>query len=57
MGLAAAGLMAVEQVEAQEKQVGDLADPFTLTNLVNEEPFDLNDLEGSIVVLDFFFYW
>ena len=55
--MVAASLIGFGQAKAQEKQVGGLADPFTLTNIVNEEPFDLNDLEGSIVVLDFFFYW
>ncbi|MCS1412209.1 MAG: Thiol-disulfide oxidoreductase ResA [Verrucomicrobia subdivision 3 bacterium] len=41
----------------QEKQIGDVADDFQLINVMTDETFRLSDLEGSIVVLDFFFYW
>lgn len=43
--------------QAQEKQVGDIADDFEVTNVKTGEKFRLSDLEGSIVVLDFFSYW
>lgn len=45
------------QIFSQEKQVGDLADDFTLTNVKTGEVLSLRDFEGSIVLLDFFFYW
>ncbi len=42
---------------AQEKQVGEIADEFELFNVRTGEPVRLTDFEGSVVVLDFFFYW
>ena len=42
---------------AAEKSVGDTADNFVLTNVRTGEPVQLNDFEGSIIVLDFFSYW
>ena len=52
-GLALSGF----EAQAQEKQVGEIADDFELTNVKTGEKFRLSDLEGSIVVLDFFSYW
>ena len=52
-GLALSGF----EAQAQEKQVGKIADDFELTNVKTGEKFRLSDLEGSIVVLDFFSYW
>ncbi len=46
-----------ERVAAQEKQLGDIADDFQLVNVMTNEPVSLSDFEGSIVLLDFFFYW
>ena len=45
------------QSVAQEKQVGDVADDFELVNVMTGDPVRLSDYEGSIVLLDFFFYW
>ena len=45
------------EVRAQEKQVGEITGDFELTNVKTGEKFRLSDLEGSIVVLDFFSYW
>jgi hypothetical protein len=45
------------QSVAQEKQVGDVADDFELVNVMTGDPVRLSDFEGSIVLLDFFFYW
>lgn len=45
------------EAQAQEKQVGEIADDFELTNVKTGEKFRLSDLEGSIVVLDFFSHW
>ena len=42
---------------AQEKQVGEIADGFELFNVRTGEPVRLTDFEGSVVVLDFVFYW
>ena len=53
VGLALSGF----ETQAQEKQVGEIADDFELTNVKTGKKFRLSDLEGSIVVLDFFSYW
>lgn len=53
VGLAISGFTA----QAQEKQVGEIADDFEVTNVKTGEKFRLSDLKGSIVVLDFFSYW
>ena len=53
VGLALSGFTA----QAQEKQVGEVADDFEMTNVKTGEKFRLSDLEGSIVVLDFFSFW
>ena len=53
VGLALSGFTA----QAQEKQVGKIADDFEMTNVKTGEKFRLSDLKGSIVVLDFFSYW
>jgi cytochrome oxidase Cu insertion factor (SCO1/SenC/PrrC family) len=45
------------QSAAQENQVGDVADDFELVNVMTGDPVRLSDFEGSIVLLDFFFYW
>ena len=42
---------------AQEKLVGDVADYFELVNVMTGDPVSLSDFEGSVVLLDFFFYW
>ena len=42
---------------AQEKLVGDVADDFELVNVMTGDPVSLSDFEGSVVLLDFFFYW
>ncbi len=42
---------------AQEKSIGGTADDFKLVDVKTGDPFQLSDLEGSIVVLDFFSYW
>ena len=39
------------------KKVGDIADDFRLTDVLTGEPVQLHDYRGSIVLLDFFFYW
>jgi hypothetical protein len=49
--------LVVSAATAQEKQVGDVADDFELVNVLTGEPVRLTDFEGSIVFLDFFFYW
>ncbi len=41
----------------QTRQLGEVAANFQLTNVRTGQPFQLSDLEGSIIVLDFFFYW
>jgi hypothetical protein len=43
--------------KAQEKGIGDVADDFELINVMTGDPVRLSDFEGSIVLLDFFFYW
>ena len=43
--------------QAQEKQVGEIANDFEVTNVKTGEKFRLSGLEGSIVVLDFFSHW
>lgn len=53
VGLVLSGFTA----QAQEKQVGEVADDFEVTNVKTGEKFRLSELEGSIVVLDFFSYW
>ena len=53
VGLALSGF----KTQAQEKQVGKIANDFEVTNVKTGEKFRLSDLEGSIVVLDFFSYW
>ncbi len=53
VGLALSGF----EAQAQEKQVGEIADDFEMTNVKTGEKFRLSDLEGSIVVLDFFSHW
>jgi len=45
------------QAQSNRKSVGEVADPFALTNIRTGEPFDLSEAEGSIILLDFFFYW
>ena len=45
------------EAQAQEKQVGEIAEDFEMTNVKTGEKFRLRDLKGSIVVLDFFSYW
>ncbi len=45
------------EARAQEKQVGEIVDDFEMTNVKTSEKFWLSDLEGSIVVLDFFSHW
>ena len=52
-GLALSGF----ETQAQEKQVGEIADDFELANVKTGEKFRLSDLKGSIIVLDFFSYW
>jgi len=42
---------------AQENLIGDIADDFELVNVMTGDPVRLSDFEGSIVLLDFFFYW
>ena len=49
--------LVVSTANAQEKQVGDSAEDFKLVNVMTGEPVRLTDFEGSIVFLDFFFYW
>ncbi|MDB4665077.1 peroxiredoxin family protein [Verrucomicrobia bacterium] len=39
------------------KKVGDLAENFELNDAISGEPFSLSDARGSIILLDFFFYW
>ena len=39
------------------KQVGDMAEDFGLTEVISGESIQLHDYSGSIVLLDFFFYW
>ena len=52
------GVMAGSSLlHGQEKRVGEVADDFELTNVLTGEPVRLSDLGGSVVVLDFFFYW
>lgn len=53
VGLALSGFTA----QAQEKQVGEIANDFEVTNVKTGKKFRLSDLKGSIVVLDFFSYW
>ena len=53
VGLAISGF----ETQAQEKQVGEIANDFEVTNVKTGEKFRLSDLKGSIVVLDFFSYW
>ena len=43
--------------QSNRKNVGEVADLFELTNIRTGEPFDLSEAEGSIILLDFFFYW
>lgn len=43
--------------QSDRKRVGEVADLFELTNFRTEEPFNLSEAEGSIILLDFFFYW
>ena len=45
------------QAQSNRKTVGEVADLFELTNIRTDEPFNLSDAEGSIILLDFFFYW
>lgn len=39
------------------KGVGDTAENFELVDAISEESQQLYDYRGSIVLLDFFFYW
>jgi hypothetical protein len=39
------------------KKVGDIAENFELTDVISGDPIRLHDYRGSIVLLDFFFYW
>jgi cytochrome oxidase Cu insertion factor (SCO1/SenC/PrrC family) len=57
--IAAVMWMAATDLQAQSnrKTVGEVADLFELTNIRTDEPFNLSDAEGSIILLDFFFYW
>lgn len=43
--------------QSDRKTVGEIADTFQLTNIRTGNPFDLAEAEGSIILLDFFFYW
>lgn len=43
--------------QSERKRAGEVADLFELTNIRTGEPFNLSEAEGSIVLLDFFFYW
>ena len=43
--------------QAPRKQVGDIAEDFKLTDVLSGESTQLHDYSGSIVLLDFFFYW
>ena len=45
------------QAQSDRKTVGEVADLFELTNIRTDEPFKLSEAEGSIILLDFFFYW
>lgn len=45
------------QAQVTRKSVGEVADTFELINIRTGEPFSLSEAEGSIVLLDFFFYW
>lgn len=54
----AAGLLAsTASASAQLKEVGDIADDFEVPRLGGGEPIRLGDHAGSVIVLDFFFYW
>lgn len=53
MCISATGL----QAQSVRRSVGEVADLFELTNIRTDEPFNLSDAEGSIILLDFFFYW
>ena len=44
------------KVQAQA-QLGDIAEPFELIDLRTGEPVHLEDLQGSVILLDFFSYW
>lgn len=55
--LALLGLLAPALGLAQLAGVGDLAEDFEVRNIRTNDPINLYDYEGSIVVLDFFFYW
>ena len=50
-------VMGSERCQAQVKRIGDTAENFELTNVMTNESVQLSDFEGSIVLLDFFFYW
>jgi len=43
--------------QAAVKKVGDIAENFELTNVISGDSTRLHDYRGSIVLLDFFFYW
>lgn len=57
--LAVSFVGASANVEAQStiKRVGDVAENFVLTDAITGESVELEDYSGSIVLLDFFFYW
>ena len=38
-------------------EVGDIAENFELTDVISGDSIRLHDYRGSIVLLDFFFYW
>jgi hypothetical protein len=52
-----AAITMAPNLSAQLKEVGDIGSDFTIQNLGASGTLQLSDFEGSIVVLDFFFYW
>lgn len=41
----------------QLKEVGDIAEDFEVPAYPSGESLRLSDYQGSVIVLDFFFYW
>jgi len=55
--LSATATITPAMAQSNLKSVGDIAEPFELTDIRTDAPFHLNELEGTIILLDFFFYW